>query len=858
MNFTHCVYFLPLLVAAASAAPVDNSRFEKEVLASGCNDTLQLDVAADGRVFFIERKGTVKMCEPTSRRTVTIGNFPAQMSADAGALGLALAPDFAKSGHLYTIRVPAEGLGRLVVARHTLGGESLTDEKAVLTIPLREGKDQFHCGAGLAFDAQGNLLIGVGDNMPPQDVPAIHSEDTGRDARGTAGNSQELRGKILRITPKPDGTYGIPAGNLWTDAGQGKAEIFAFGVRNPFRVTCDAKTGLIIWGDVGNNVRVEFDLGPEGFDEINATREPGFFGWPFCTGPNAPWRQFDPETKKPAGEYYIPEKLLNDSKANTGLKELPPARPAALYYNNTASKEWSFTGSGGRSITGGLVYRKPATAGETRLPDEWEGAYLFGEWMRNWVAAARFDEAGKLLQTERVLQGMTFKRPADFKVGPDGALYIAEFGDGWRNKDSQITRVVYRRGNRAPLAVVNISRATGKLPMEVTFDALGSSDPDGDGLKYLWMMGDYTYPMKDKVTHTFTTAGIHQVTLEVTDAHGAKALAHVNIAAGNEAPQVAFTAPQDGGFLDGKSLPWKVSAEDAEDGAVAADRLLIQMEKRDRAAANGAGHPGLALMKRTTCFACHSATEKSAGPPYSAIAVKYAAESGVRDKLAAKIITGGAGVWGELPMPPHPQHTPAEAALMADWVLSLAQRQIQTLPTAGEGSAALPESTGGWGRVVENTVIVLTAATTDKGAGTLPPLSGVAEVMLRSRKQRASCFDRSENAAAQDNLDQGGLVARIQPGGWIAFDRIRVQDFKSIKLGGWAQGKDMVDVNIMAGDKVLVQKGIPSGSAVGKPQEFTLSMPDADAGAAPQQVKIKLIGPSGSLLDLMWVEFQKE
>ena len=225
---------------------------------------------------------------------------------------------------------------------------------------------------------------------------------------------------------------------------------------------------------------------------------------------------------------------------------------------------------------------------------------------------------------------------------------------------------------------------------------------------------------------------------------------------------------------------------DAEDGKVPEERLLIQMEKRDRAAAEDL-HPGLALMKRTTCFACHSATEKSAGPPYSAVAAKYSADAGAREKLQAKIISGGGGVWGPLPMPPHPQHTPAEAALMVDWVLSLAQRQIITLPATAEGKAAVPDTKGGFGRT-DNTVMVLTASTTDKGAGVLPPLRGSTEVMLRNRRQRAACFDRSEKAAAQDNLDQGGLVARIQPGGWIGFDRIRLQDFARIKLSAWPQG----------------------------------------------------------------------
>jgi cytochrome c len=843
---------LPLVCPAQEA-----SRFEKEVLAAGLSDPLQLDIAKDGRVFFIERKGAVKVWEPASRRTVTLGNFPSGTDGDAGALGLTLARDFEKSGQLYTIRVPARGVARLVLARHTLDGEKLTDERAVLEIPLGPGKSQSHCGAGLAWDGEGNLLIGVGDNMGPQDVPAIHPEDAGRDARGTAGNSQELRGKILRITPKPDGSYGSPASNLFTDAAQGRPEVFASGVRNPFRITCDTKTGFVIWGDVGGNVRTELDLGPEGFDELNVTREPGFFGWPFCAGPNLPWRPFDPKTQKPAGAYFDPEKLINDSRFNTGLKELPPARPAAFYYNNLASEAWPFAGSGGRSITGGVVFRKPETAGDSRLPDEWEGAYLFGEWMRNWVAAARFDDSGKLVKAERALENLTFKRPADFKIGPDGALYIAECGDQWSaNTDSRITRVTYRRGNRPPQAVAGADRTAGKLPLQVAFDAAASRDADGGELKFTWAFGDGTQAGGVKASHIFAAAGVWPVTLTVTDAHGATATTVVTIAAGNEAPQVNISAPLDGGFLDAKEIAWAVNATDAEDGAVPAERLLIQWEKRDRAATDET-HPGLALMKSTTCFACHNATDPSAGPPYAAIAAKYAAETGARGKLQSKIIQGGAGVWGTLPMPPHPQHTPAEAALMLDWVLSLAQRRITALPAAAEGKAPVPVTGSGFGRA-DNTVMFLTAATTDQGAGVLPPLRGSAEVMLRSRRQRAACFDHNENAAAQDNLDQGGLVARIQPGGWIGFERIRLQDFGILKLSAWPHGDAPLIVSVLAGGRELARQTLPPGPAASRPPpEFVFPMPSATEADPPQQVRVKLESPAGSVLDVMWVEFQR-
>jgi cytochrome c len=854
-SFHGTLLALMLFGMSASALAQEASRFEKEVIVASCSDPLQMDIADDGRVIFVERKGTVKLWDPTTKSTTTVGDFPSATTGDAGALGLALAPDFSKTGQLYITRVPAQEPGRFLLARFTLTGGKLNNEREILTIPLGQAREQSHCGGGLAWDPQGNLLIGVGDNMPPQDLPAVHPEDQGRDSRGTAGNTMELRGKILRITPKQDGSYAIPPGNFMTDATQGRPEIFALGVRNPFRVNCDPKTGFIIWGDVGGNVRTDLDLGPAGFDEINVTRSAGFFGWPFCSGPNLPWRSFDPKTLKPVGDYFNPDKIINDSKANKGLRELPPAKHPAFYYSNMPAKEWPFVGSGGRSITGGVVYHKPNTATATCLPEEWEGAYLFGDWMRNWVAALRFDSEGKLTKADRVLTGTTFKRPTDFKIGPDGALYISECGDRWTgNTESQITRIIYRRGNRPPQAIVRTNLNAGKLPLEITFDAAESRDADGDTLTYSWDFGDGKSGDGNKVMHRFTTAGQFTVTLSVKDAQGASDKASVTIAAGNEPPQITFATPRDGGFLDGLELAWQVSATDAEDGAIPAERLFIQLEKRNRAAAEDQ-HPGLALMKRTTCFACHNATEQSAGPAYSAVAAKYASDTTAREKLSAKILSGGSGVWGQLPMPPHPQHTAAEAAQMVDWVLGLAGRPIQNLPSTSSGKATIPANKQGFGQA-DNTVMILRATTKDAGAGPLPALQGSTEIMVRSRRQRAAFYDQGELATTQDNLDQGGLVARIQPGGWISFEHIRVQDCGQIKLTCWPQGNESLTVSIFAGEKEIVRQVVTPAAGNKPPQEILFRLPSLPAAAAPQQVRIKMDGPAGSVLDLMWVEFQ--
>lgn len=864
MKYPLILTFACLSLPAAIYAEIEEQRYAREVVVAACEDPMQLDIAADGRIVFVERAGAVKIWTPSTGQTVTAGKFPALTTGDAGALGLALAGDFATSGQLYLYRIPLDEPGKIVISRHTLedGRLNAKSEVRLLEIPLGKGPTQSHCGGGLAWDGAGNLLIGVGDNMPPQDLPAVHPEDTGRDSRGTAGNSMELRGKILRITPQPDGTYRIPQGNLFPDKSSGRPEIYAMGVRNPFRVAADPVTGLITWGDVGGNVKTQLNLGPEGFDEINITRTPGFFGWPFCSGPNAPWRSFDPKTQAPAGDYYDPQHIVNDSRANTGLKELPPARPAAFYYTSTASAEWPFAGSGGRSVTGGIFYRPGPQAGDKRLPDELKGSLIFGEWMRNWLAVAGVSEEGTITKAGLFAPHLRFRRPADFKTGPDGALYIAECGDRWTgNTDSQISRVVYLRGNRPPLAKASAAPTAGALPLKVKLSGAGSSDPDKDDtLTYTWDLGDGRKVTGREAEVVFEKEGVWPVVLQVKDSAGLEAAADLNVTAGNAAPVVQFTAPSDGGFFEwNKPLAWDIRVSDAEDGTVPPGMILTQMERRNRAAADedAVVHPGLALMRRTTCFACHNATDKSAGPPYAAVAAKYAADESAPAKLAEKIIAGGSGVWGELPMPPHPQHTQEEAMQMVSWVLSLSRRQVTALPPGLSGSVPMKEPARQWGQA-ENSVIALTVSATDRGGLTVPPQRGTAEIVLRARRQRAAFFDRGERASIQDNLDQGGAVARIKQGGWMAFDRIRLAQTSGLRLQAWPQGPGKIIIRARRDGpdgSVLGEITVSGGSAAGKPQELALPFTNQPARDAVCPVLLQVDGDAGALLEVMWVDF---
>ncbi|WP_332910309.1 PQQ-dependent sugar dehydrogenase [Algoriphagus boritolerans] len=134
------------------------------------------------------------------------------------------------------------------------------------------------------------------------------------DAQKTAGNSNDLRGSIIRITPQPDGTYTIPEGNLFpVGTLNTRPEIYVKGNRNPFRIGVDQRNGNLFWGEVGPDASIDsMRRGPKGHDEFNLATKPGYFGWPYFVGNNKPYWKYDFEKQQSLYEFdpAAPKKTL--------------------------------------------------------------------------------------------------------------------------------------------------------------------------------------------------------------------------------------------------------------------------------------------------------------------------------------------------------------------------------------------------------------------------------------------------------------------------------------------------------------------------------------------------------------------
>jgi cytochrome c len=423
---------------------------------------MELSVAKDGRVFFAERRGLVKYWSPETSEVHTVGQVPVFTGLEDGLLGMTLDPDFTDNGWIYLFHSPPD-LEENHVSRFTIdeGKLDLSSVKTLIRIKTQR-KECCHSGGSLNFDSEGNLYASVGDNTNPfaSDGFSPSDEQAGRspwDAQKSSANMNDLRGKILRVRPMDDGTVEIPDGNLFPkDGSQGRPEIYVMGNRNPYRISIDPRTHYLYWGEVGPDAgNLNPERGPAGFDEINQAREAGFFGWPYFIANNKAYVKYDFAGKKSL-EQWDAAQPVNLSPNNTGGNQLPPAQSAFIYYPHSLSARFpAVNAGGGRTAMAGPVYYYDEQAQSPhRLPAVYDHHLFIYEWSRNWIIAVRLGEDESITNPRkdlhRFLPGMTFKRPMDMELGPDGCLYLIQWGTQWGdNNDTQLIRLEYHGNTNA-------------------------------------------------------------------------------------------------------------------------------------------------------------------------------------------------------------------------------------------------------------------------------------------------------------------------------------------------------------------------------------------------------------------------
>ena len=440
-------------------------QFTKTVLATGkFFEPTEITILPNLDILISQRRGEIMLYKNADKSLTQAGFLKVYhhttvkgVNAEEGLLGIKIDPDFEKNHFVYVFYSPIDtSVNRL--SRFTFVNDRIdsTSEKVILQF-YSQRNICCHTGGSIAFGKDRMLFVSAGDNSTPFNEPNQKYTSRGYaplddrpghqqyDARRSAGNTNDLRGKILRIKMNEDGTYEIPDGNLFPKGmAKTKPEIYVMGDRNPYRISVDQKTDFLYWGEVGPDANKDsLGRGPRGYDEVNQARKAGYFGWPLFVGNNYAYSEYDYATGK-MGLTFDPAKPVNNSRNNTGLRELPPAQPAFIWYPYAPSPDFPQVGSGGRNAEAGPVFYS-SIWGNAGIPAYYDGKLFIYDFIRGWIKAVTMLPNGDFDNMEPFMEHTKLNSAIDMEMGPDGKMYILEYGTGWftQNPDAALSRIDY-------------------------------------------------------------------------------------------------------------------------------------------------------------------------------------------------------------------------------------------------------------------------------------------------------------------------------------------------------------------------------------------------------------------------------
>ncbi len=345
---------------AAKVRLVQVGRFRQPVAVTGAPGD-------PSRVFVLQRAGQVMLVLNGHTRAQPFLDISGQVysegSDEQGLLGVAFPSDYASSGLFYLdYTIPGNDI-RVVQYRRSAANPNLANPaSARVLLTIDHHRYTNHNGGQLAFGPEGDLYVGVGDGGSEDDP-----EDNGQ-------NTDTLLAKILRIDPSPSGGYSIPAGNPFAGQPGKRAEIWAYGLRNPWRFSFDRSTGALIIGDVGQDLQEEIDYVKPG------SGAGANFGWSIWEGDR---------------------------------RNKPGTAPHAVFPTLVALHS-----SGYCAIIGGDVVRD-------RSLKALYGRYLFGDYCHHQIESVRITRGRA---TDLRATGLNVSETSSFGEDARGHIYIASLG----------------------------------------------------------------------------------------------------------------------------------------------------------------------------------------------------------------------------------------------------------------------------------------------------------------------------------------------------------------------------------------------------------------------------------------------
>lgn len=548
------VVFAPL-EAAGNVRPQSSSTLS---VPAGFTDALVVAVPAptafdfhpDGRMFVATQPGQLYIVRNGVLVSTPALDLSAQVcnGSERGLLGIALDPAVQSNGFVYLFYTSPKGGGCEGnpppvnrVSRFTLTGDTIAPTSELVLLDEMPSPNGNHNGGDVQIGNDGNLYVSIGDGgCDYAGGGCAGGNDAARDLH-------TLTGKILRITRTGD----VPADNPFTGSGTARCnagsitpgttcqEIFATGLRNPFRMAFDPNTppGVTSFriNDVGQNTWEEIDVGLAGAD----------YGWNEREGHCA-----------------------TGSTSDCGTPPAGMTNPIHDYDHST----------GCASITGGAFVPNGV------WPSEFDGDYLFSDYVCGTIFRLEPDGSGGYVQTSFVTD-LGRNSAVHLGFGPFGtgadasqALYYTSYDGG-----GQVRRISNGISNGLPVASFTATPPSGPSPLSVTFDGSASNDPENQPLSFEWAFGDGdTSATGPSVEHTYDTPGTFTATLVVRNADGdASSPASVVMvveSTGNTPPTPSIETPTQGStYAVGEQVILTGEGTDAEDGDLAAEALSWQV-----------------------------------------------------------------------------------------------------------------------------------------------------------------------------------------------------------------------------------------------------------------------------------------
>ena len=481
--------------AASAQSPPPDSQFQKVPIDQTPGEPIDLAVLPDGRVLHTERSGEVWLHDPDTGLKTLAAKLDVYSHDEEGLQSIAIDPNFAQNGWIYLYYSPplntpvdnpatptvnegdapefgtaadfAPFKGYIQLSRFQWAGDSidLDTEQKILQVPVDRGIC-CHVGGDIVFDGNGNLLLSTGDDTNPfqsdgfTPIDERPNRNPAFDAQRTAANTNDLRGKVLRITPTEGGGYSIPEGNLFADNDPlTRPEIYLMGLRNPFRIEFNRETQELYIADYSPDASAPNPLrGPAGQGKWSVVTKAANFGWPYCATARA----------------ALPGLQLRHGGVGSGVRLRAPGQPVAEQHGRDQPAAGD---AAGRLVLVHRVRRVPRARDRWHRPDGRPGVPVRrqgGQGQEPDRLAGVLRQRPALLRVDaRLHQGLLHRgrrrdadreracarsrssHPIDMEFGPNGSLYVLNYGNGFFGKNlpgAELVRIDYLgpKGDRTP------------------------------------------------------------------------------------------------------------------------------------------------------------------------------------------------------------------------------------------------------------------------------------------------------------------------------------------------------------------------------------------------------------------------